>query len=394
MQSLSVTTLPRRAVLMATSPLFFRWFMTGHVPALRAAGWEVHLCSGHGPELAPFAAETAAPAHPVGLEREISLGRDPAALLELVRLFRRLRPSLVHASTPKAGLFGMLAAWLLRVPVRVYHCHGLRYQTAHGPLRVVLRTAERMACGLATEVLAVSRSLADQLVAEGLAPEGKITVLHHGSVSGVDAAQRFVPATPEARADAKVRLGLPPEAPVLGYVGRVVRDKGIPELWQAWLQLREAWPTLRLVLVGPVEDGDPVPFEVLLGLQGDPRVLLVGQTEETPPLFAAMDVVTLPSFREGFGLVTVEAGAMGLPVVASRVTGIVDAVVDGQTGTLVPAGDAAALAQGVSRYLSHPGLATQHGQAGRARAIREYVPADLEQALVGCYSRWIADAAS
>ncbi|MBK9515736.1 MAG: glycosyltransferase [Anaeromyxobacter sp.] len=379
---------------MATSPLFFRWFMTGHVPALRAAGWDVRLVSGPGPELAPFAAQVGAPAHPVALEREIRPLADLRALLELLALLKRLRPELVHASTPKAGLFGMLAAWLLRVPVRVYHCHGLRYETARGPLRLVLAAAERVACGLATQVLAVSGSLAEALVARGLAPAAKVTVLHLGSVSGVEAAHRFVPAPPAARRAARARLGIPPEARVLGFVGRVVRDKGIPELWRAWLGLRQALPDLHWVLVGPVEDGDPVPPEVLAGLRADPRVHLTGQDEDTPPLFAAMDVVALPSFREGFGLVTAEAGAMGLPVVASRVTGIVDAVVDGETGTLVPAGDEAALAAALRRYLTDPALAARHGAAARARVLRDYPPAALEAALVERYRAWSAASAT
>ncbi len=452
-----MTPVPRRAVLMATSPLFFRWFMEGHVRALQAGGWDVRLVSGHGPELAPFAALTGAPAHPVALEREIRPGSDVRALVELVRLFRGLRPALVHASTPKAGLFGMLAAWLVGVPVRVYHCHGLRYETARGALRAVLWGAERVACGLATHVLAVSGSLAEALVERGLCGEAKVEVLHRGSVSGVEAVRRFVPwaaprlraacggatlgatgggatggayageatgvgatggatggasagaatggeaaggasageatgggATGEASAGAAARrrLGLPAAARVVGFVGRVVKDKGVVTLWEAWQVLREALPDLHWVLVGPVEDGDPVPPQVLAGMRADPRVHLLGQDEETPPLFAAMDVVALPSFREGFGLVTVEAGAMGLPVVASRVMGIVDAVVDGETGTLVPAGDVAALAAALRAYLVDPDLRERHGAAGRARALRDFEPAALERALVGRYERW------
>lgn len=383
-----MTPVPRRAVLMATSPLFFRWFMEGHVRALRGAGWDVRLVSGPGPELAPFAALTGAPAHPVALEREIRLLSDLRALLELLRLFRGLRPSLVHASTPKAGLFGMLAAWLLGVPVRVYHCHGLRYETSRGALRAVLWGAERVACGLATHVLAVSGSLAEALVERGLSPDRKVVVLHRGSVSGVDAARRFVPAPAGEGAEARRRLGIPGDARVVGFVGRVVKDKGVATLWAAWRSLREALPDLHWVLVGPVEDGDPVPAAVLAALRADPRVHLLGQDEDTPPLFAAMDVVALPSFREGFGLVTVEAGAMGLPVVASRVMGIVDAVVDGETGTLVPAGDPASLAAALRRYLEDPGLRGRHGAAGRARTLRDFEPAALERALLEHYERW------
>jgi glycosyltransferase involved in cell wall biosynthesis len=377
---------------MATSPLFFRWFMEGHVRALRAAGWDVRLVSGMGPELAPFAARTGAPAHPIRLlEREIRPASDLQALRQLVRLFRELAPVIVHASTPKAGLVGMLAAWLVGVPVRVYHCHGLRYETARGPLRAILWAAERVACLLATRVLAVSGSLAEALEARGLCPEAKVEVLHRGSVSGVEARGRFVPPSAEARRAARVRLGLPAEARVLGFVGRVVRDKGVAVLWEAWRRLRERHPDLHWVLVGPVEDGDPVPPEVLAGLRADPRVHLLGQDEETPPLLAAMDVVALPSYREGFGLVVAEAGAMGLPVVATRVTGIVDAVVDGETGALVEAGDAGALEAALARYLGDPALRERHGAAGRARALRDLEPAALEAALVERYGRWSRD---
>jgi glycosyltransferase involved in cell wall biosynthesis len=135
-----------------------------------------------------------------------------------------------------------------------------------------------------------------------------------------------------------------------------------------------------------------VPPEVLAGLRADPRVRLLGQDEETPPLLAAMDVVALPSYREGFGLVVAEAGAMGLPVVASRVTGIVDAVVDGETGALVAAGDPAALGAALARYLADPALRERHGAAGRARALRDLEPAALEAALVERYGRWVASA--
>ncbi|MCM2333369.1 MAG: glycosyltransferase family 4 protein [Anaeromyxobacteraceae bacterium] len=384
-----MTPRPRRAVLMATSPLFFRWFMEGHVRRLRGAGWDVRLVSGDGPELAPFAARTGAPAHPIPLlEREIRPRADLRAFLGLLSLLRRLRPDLVHASTPKAGLLGMVAAWLLRVPARVYHCHGLRYETSRGLLRAVLWGAERTACALATRVLAVSGSLADALVARGLCAEEKLEVLHRGSVSGVDAQGRFVPAPPEARRAARRRLGLPEDARVLGFVGRVVRDKGVPVLWEAWRALREALPDLHWVLVGPVEAGDPVTPEVLAAMRADPRVHLLGQDEDTPPLLAAMDVVALPSWREGFGLVVAEAGAMGLPVVATRVTGIVDAVADGEAGALVPPGDAAALAAALRRYLEDPALSARHGAAGRARVLRDFEPAALEQALLERYERW------
>jgi glycosyltransferase involved in cell wall biosynthesis len=355
-------------------------FLSGQCRYLCARGVEVLAVSSHGEALDRFGREEGIPCFGVPMERGISPVRDLASLGRLTALLRRLRPTIVDAHTPKAGLLGMLAARLARVPVRIYHLHGLRFETARGPRRELLRAMERVASGLATRVLAVSSSVAKAILAEHLVGSEKLAVLGRGSINGVDAS-RFRPATPEERRAARAALGLPPDAPVVGFVGRLARDKGVVELWRSWLALREEIPALRFILVGPPEQGDPLPPEIARAIAADSRVVSTGFELDTPRFYRAMDVVALPTYREGFPVVPLEAAAMGLPVVATLVTGCVDAVVNGTTGTLVPHRDIGALTAALRRYLSDPSLRERHGAAARARAVREFDPARLVAAL-------------
>lgn len=361
-------------------------FFRGQARALRDAGWEVHGVSGPGPipPIVPDGVDF--PHHAVPMRRRIEPGRDAVAVARLVRLFRRLKPDLVHAHTPKGGLLGMTAAAMARVPVRVYTVHGWPAETATGAKRRALLAAERVSCRLAHRVWCVSGSLAARVVADGCAAPGVPRVLGHGSVDGVDARGAFDPDAIPADGVAALRasLGIPAGARVVGFVGRLTRDKGLVELLGAWRGLRARYPDLWLVAVGGDLPDEELPEGVRAELADDPRVILPGQVDGMAPWYALMDVLALPSWREGFGVVALEAAAMRVPVVAFRVTGLVDAVAEG-TGTLVPPGDVAALEAAIARYLDHPDLASQHGAAARARVLADFDPAALRAALIHDY---------
>lgn len=349
-------------------------FFTGQIGYMKAQGLDVQAITSPGELLGVHAAREAIPVHAVAMARRVTPLRDLGSVARLWRLLRRLRPAIVHAHTPKGGLLGMVSAWLAGVPVRVYHLHGLPLTTAAGLKRFLLRASEKTACRLAHRVLAVSWSLRDEALAQGLCPPEKITVFRAGSINGVDALGTFNPERVGAKArDAvRARYGIPADALVVGFVGRVVRDKGLAELVESWQTLRGEFPDLHLLVVGPFEPQDPVPPEVERVLRGDPRIHLTGMCLDVPPLYAAMDVLALPTYREGFGVVAIEAGAMGLPVVATRIPGCVDAVRDGVTGTLVPARDGPALAQALRQYLRSPELRREHGRAGRRRVLHDF----------------------
>lgn len=348
---------------------------------------QVHAISSPGPELEVFGEQQKVPVSAVSMPRRITPFVDLQAVAALIREMRRIRPLIVHAHTPKGGLLGMIAATAYRAPVRIYHMRGLPLMGAAGWKRKLLVTTEKLACRLAHRVLCVSHSVRKEAVDAGLCPPDKIHVLLGGSGNGVDADDRFNPERPhlEPRDEVRARLGIPLDALVIGFVGRLVRDKGIVELAAAWKELREQYPSLHLLLVGPFEEQDPVPRETERLLRDDDRVHLVGADWNTPPLYGAMDVVTLPTYREGFPNVPLEASAMCLPIVATRVSGCVDAVLDERAGILVPPKDAAALQRALIRYLSDEDLRKRHGSAGRERVLREFRQAEIWEAIHGTY---------
>lgn len=371
-----------RLVHVTTVPMSLM-FLRGQVGFMRGRGVEISAVSSPGPELDAFARSEGVAVRAVEMPRRITPLRDLVSVARLRRVLREIRPAIVHAHTPKGGLLGMIAATLAGVPVRVYHMRGLPLMTASGLKRRLLRATEALSCRLAHQVFCVSHSLRAVAVEEGVCPPAKIRVLLAGSGNGVDASGRFNPDAvgPRARTETRARFGIPADASVIGFVGRLVRDKGLVELASAWQQLREDFPEARLLLVGPWEPQDPVPAEIRTRLESDPRVHLAGSDWNTPPLYAAMDLVALPTYREGFPNVPLEAAAMGLPVVATRIPGCVDAVWDGATGTLVPPRDGDALARALRAYLADRLLRQQHGCAGRERVLREFQQETLWEAL-------------
>ena len=284
----------------------------------------------------------------------------------------------------------MLAARLAGVPVCVHTIHGLPLLTARGVKRWILRWAERLTCRLADQVFCVSRSIREIAVREGLCPAKKVKVLLNGSSNGIDCQRRFNPARTgqHERTSLLASLGIPPGAPVIGFVGRVVRDKGIAELAQAWTRLRAEFPTAHLVIVGPWEPQDPIPPDAENVLRRDGRVHLVDRVADTSRYYSILDVCVLPTYREGLPYAPLEAAAMEIPVVATRIAGCVDAVQDGITATLVPPGDAPALAEAVRRYLEDRGLCQRHGRAGRDWVRRTFPPQAIWEALYQEYS-WL-----
>lgn len=368
-------------------------FLTRLVRHGKERGYDIHALSSPGERLKRFEGEAGVPVWPVPMVRRITPLRDLLALARIVQVIRRVRPHIVHGQTPKGGLLAILAGWMCRVPVRIYHLYGLPMATERGPKRLLLRWTEKVSCGLAHQILCVSHSLRSSAVEDGLCPAEKIKVLLSGNVDGTDAVERYNPATlpPNTRHEVRSRYGIPADALVVGFAGRMVRDKGIAELVGAWHKLRGEWPNLHLLIVGAPEPHAPLPPEIEQALLGDPRIHLTGWCRGIAPLYAAMDIFVLPTYREGFGTVMLEAAAMNLPVVASRVTGCIDAVQDGVTGILVTVRDSDALAAGLRTYLRDPDLRQRHGQAGRARVLREFRPEDMRVALYAEYARLLKD---
>jgi glycosyltransferase involved in cell wall biosynthesis len=379
-----VTARRRRRLIHVTTVPETLHFLAGQPRYMQRHGFEVFAVSSGGEDLTRFCAAEGTVGVAIEMQRRITPLRDLVAVIRLWMLFRSLRPDIVHAHTPKGGLLGMLAAWLARVPTRIYHIHGLPFVTRRGWSRWLLRATERVSCAVATQVLCVSRSIARVATEERLAGDKPIEVLLGGAINGVDTS-RFRPQPAPVRRSCRSEYGIPDTAAVIGFVGRLVREKGISELAEAWASLRARFADTHLLLVGPWEPFDPAPPGVRAALSHDPRVHLSGLDWDTPRLYAAMDVVVLPTYREGFPVVPLEAAAMELPVVATRVPGCTDAIVDGETGSLVPPRDPDALATALAAYLDDPALRRVHGAAARKRVREEFSQPAMWEALLARY---------
>ena len=377
-----------KLVFLTTVPVTANTFLKGQLTWLRERGFDITVISSPGGDLDELAARERVAVVPLPMEREISPRRDLVSLVQLWRVLRELRPDIVNAGTPKAGLLGMIAARAAGVPVRIYSLHGLRLETTRGLKRLILATTERLASALARRVTCVSESLRQLYVQLGLAPARKTWVPAAGSANGLDVAQFALTPEKRARAEAlRARLGLPADALVIGFVARFTRDKGVVELLEAFDRLAPRFPQARLLMLGDFEKGDPVPESCVRRIETHPAIVCAGYVPDPVSYYPLMHVLAFPSYREGFPNVPLEAAASGIPVVAFRATGAVDAVVDGVTGAIVPQGDVEAFTRMLERYLGDETLRRAHGEAGRERVAREFRPEAVWEALRAEYAR-------
>lgn len=384
---------PLKLAHIVTSPVTAWSFLRGQLRFMKERGFDVTLISAPGWELDEIAKREEVQAIAMPMLREPAPVGDAVALVKLTRLLRRLRPDIVHCGTPKASLLGGLAARLAGVPTRVMTLHGMRADGLTSRSRKLVLIMERMSCKSAQRIYCVSESLRSRAVELELAPESKLRVLGPGTANGIDA-ERFSRSPSLLRRSEALRekLQLPAQVPVLGFVGRLVRDKGIAELMRAYRQLKSEFSELRLLLVGPLENYDGLEAGLRSQILSDPHVIHTGFLEDTETAYPLMTLLTLPTYREGFPYVPMEAAAMELPVVGTRVTGCVDAIVDGVTGTLVPPRDSEALATAIGVYLRDPALCGKHGAAARRRVEQEFRPEPIWQLLYEEYAALLKDA--
>jgi glycosyltransferase involved in cell wall biosynthesis len=336
--------------------------------ALRDAGFRVTLIASPGALLFETAAEEGIEAIAVSMHRNISPLADLVSFVRLWRVLGRRRPDAVEFSTPKAGLLGSIAAWLRGVPRRVYLLRGLKLETARGAKRWILLAAERLAAACVHVVVCNSESLRARAAALRIAPSRKLILLGEGSSHGVDTA-RFSPGP----SDVRERLGIARNIPVIGFVGRLTRDKGIPELVEAFEAIRTAEPSARLLLVGWFDDAeDALDAALRSRIASHPGICCTGFVSNPAPFYRAMDVMLLPTWREGFPNVVLEAASSRIPVVATVATGSSDSVVHGTTGLLIPPGSPQAIARAVLALLRDPERRLRMGCAARAWACEHF----------------------
>ena len=363
--------------------------LTGRLRALREAGFRVTLVSSPGELLDRIAVREGIESIAIPIQREIRPIADIVSLVRLWWLLLRLRPDMTEFSTPKAGLLGTLAALLAGVPERIYMLRGLKVEGTIGFKRRICLAAERMASRCAQVVLCNSQSMRAEAIALGLAPAAKLKLLGAGSSNGVDV-ERFSPGPSDVRG----RLGLPREAPVVGFAGRLPADKGLPELMEAFDTILQAEPEAHLLLVGWFDAAeDALCAELRSRIGSHPRVHCTGFVADTAPYYRAMDLMVLPTWREGFPNVVLEAAATGIPVVTTVATGSRDSVVPEVTGLLIPPGYPEAISEAVLKLLRDPARRRRMGEAARAWVVEHFANERVLGLITAFYKSLLASAA-
>ena len=381
MQDGKTKAMKTKACIVVSSPMTIEAFLQDQLRALNA------LCEMSVVANAPdgaFLKKLNIRAHFKGvpLKRQVCPLNDLHALYSLLLIFLRERFQVVHSITPKAGLLGMGAAFFARVPVRVHTFTGQVWATKSGVARALLRFLDQLIAGFATHVLVDSHSQRKFLVENGVVSQKKSCVLGDGSISGVNTL-RFRP-NPQAHRTFRKKNKIPDEDIVFVYVGRLKRDKGIPELLAAFEKIAKKNSSMWLLLVGPDEENLG---RLIQASSAITKTIMVGHTSSPDLYLAASDIFVLPSHREGFGSSVIEAGACGIPAVASRIYGLTDAVVHGRTGLLVTRGDVGELARAMERLGKDRKLRLRMGRVAQRRAKVRFDQKKITEALLQFYRK-------
>lgn len=308
----------------------------------------------------------------IDIPRKIKILRDFYALLRLWFFFRRTDFDIVHSTTPKAGLLCSLAGRLAGVPIRLHTFTGQPWVGLTGIKRFLSKTSDKLIARLNTHCYADSESQKEFIVKSGVARQEQVRVLGSGSLAGINL-ERFNPRRfSESDKDSlRTEMGIASCASVLLFVGRISRDKGLVELLAAFQKVISGGGEKTLILLGPSETDIE---SVLNGLAYDVRqkIIMPGFSSEPERFMAIADILLLPSYREGFGTVVVEAAAMGLPAIGTDIYGLSDAIVAGETGLLVPVKCSDELAIAIDKLLNDPVLRGGMSSKARDRAVREF----------------------
>jgi glycosyltransferase involved in cell wall biosynthesis len=341
-------------------------------------GYDVCVVSSPGPELERIRIKMGVRVRSIPMTRKISGPADLIALVQWFRVCLAERPSFLISATPKASMLSQLAGKVTRVHRRLYYLGGLRLEGDRGRRRQLLTIIERITSWAATEIVANSPSLAAQFTELRLAPLRKLRQTHPASSHGVDSSH-FSPQRPDV--DLASELGIDCSIPVIGFVGRLTHDKGIDCLMSAIALLDAEHITCQLLVIGDQEEPDSAIYLDALKTMGD-RVVTIAGVDDVRPYYGLMDIHVLPSLREGFPNVVLEASAMGLPTVTTDATGAIDSVRNCETGLIVKTQDALSLAAALKSLVLNPSRAIQYGLAARKWVIADFQPESVVRTLL------------
>ena len=318
-------------LLITTVPSSLNFF-SGQIQILKKK-FDVELISSPDILLDEICEKEMVKGYKVYMKREIAFLNDVLSLISLWKLFLKIKPTIIHGNTPKASFLSIFVGWLCKVPIKIYYVHGLRYQGTTGVKRHFLMLMERLTCIFASHIYAVSFGVKSTIAKDGITKK-KVVVIGNGSVNGID--MGYFSQHNLSIPNLKKIYKLSSENFVFGFVGRIVKDKGINELVKAFLKINKLHPKTRLLLVGRFETQDPIDNNIIDEIKNNKNILNVGFQKDVRPFLKMMNVFVFPSYREGFGVSLMEAAAMNVPAITSNIIGCNEIIEDGFNGVLIP----------------------------------------------------------
>ena len=375
----------KKLIRSATVPSSLDVFCRGLLREL-SESYEVVALSSPGDELSVIARREGVRTIVVEMERHIAPVKDLVSLFRLVWVLRRERPAIIHSMTPKAGLLCMMAAWLARVPVRVHTFTGLVFPTSKGLKRRILMLTDALTCACATHVIAEGQGVRNDLLNFCITRKN-VRVLGYGNVRGIDLRQYDrTPEVMQRAAEIRREIGANVDSFVFIAVGRLVGDKGIRELVEAFSRLLKDHPDAHLLLVGDEEPQlDPLPAAAKATITACPNIHAVGNQADVRPYYAAANALVHASYREGFPNVVIEAGAMQLPCIVTDINGSREIIINNQNGLIVPPHDADSLYVAMQRFVSDPQLVNSLSANARRLVAERYEQGFVRQCLKDFY---------
>lgn len=376
----------RPKILLGISSSYCAPFLKGQVNFLVKQGYDVVIISGPGEEISALAKQEAAKLITIPFTTRISPWQDLKHLCKVIAIVKSEQPDIINAGNPKSGFLIMLAAWWLRRKNRFFTMHGLLSDTKTGLKKYIIRLTEKLSCRLSHRVIVVGHALRQHAVETGIVANNHCVVLENGSCNGVDVGvfSRNEPAINKAAA-LSAQFKITPHNYILGFVGRLSKDKGIDLLMDAFNRLKLNHPELRLLIVGPLINEHMLTEEVLYQLYNDDNIFYTGKLQEVLPAYILMNVLVLPSLREGLANVILEASATEVPVVASDIPGCRDALIHLHTGELFDKGNVESLTATLEKMIQLPDTARQYGKNGRQFVATQFSNQKIWEAYLALY---------
>ncbi len=366
---------PRKTVLIAvTIAPTIEVLMAGQIEWLIDQGFNVSTCSSGTPVFPRQLAREFYHHYEIEMTRTFSPIRDLKNFFQWLKVMKVVRPDVLVASTPKAALVSLVAGVLFRVPNRIYLLRGLRLETMRGWRRSILWCCERICSLAAHRVIAVSPSVGSEFISLGLAGADKVSFIGSGSSNGVDSA-KFHPLNSDDRLQRRRELGFSDDDVVVAFIGRLVTDKGWGIYCRVIEQAQQRYPHVKALAMGSNEEDLAVPA----GIE------YFGVQKNLENWYQIIDVLILPTYREGFPNVPLEAAACEVPTIASTATGAIDSVVDGATGLLANVGDVESTLSALVTLIENPQLRKSLGKNARTRVVQEFDPETVWQGYLSIF---------